>query len=86
MTEADLREIYTEGVKIIRAEKRMRVKVFEHKPTEREAKVAEMDRLEEILTKLKDMLKPHCEPVMEQAPLLDVPAETKGKERRAEFS
>lgn len=86
MTTDELRAKFESGRSIILSERRMRNSVFRDKPELRAAKIAEMDVLMAILVEFKDALKPHCEGAMEQAALLDVPAETVGKERRAEFS
>lgn len=84
MTQDELRAKFGVAYKIITREKRWRNHVFPDGHPKREEKLREMDRLLEVLTELKDALKPHCEAAMEQAPLLDVPAES--KERRAEFN
>lgn len=77
MTEAELRALYDEAKKIIRAERKMRQWVFAHKPDELRIKVTEMDRLLNILALLKDEAKRHMEPTMEQAALIDVPKPVK---------
>lgn len=73
MTEAELRQLYTEAVKIARAERKMRLFVFRDRPATLKIKLAEMDRLLYILALIKDYAKTACEPVPEQATLLDVP-------------
>jgi hypothetical protein len=54
MTITELRALYFEGVKIVRAERRMRAYVFRDKPELMEAKLREMDRLLVILEQIKD--------------------------------
>lgn len=71
MTLDELRALYTEAHNLISAERRMRERVFRAKPATRDAKVAEMTRLLEIVTQLKDELKPHVGGY-EQPPLLDI--------------
>jgi hypothetical protein len=73
VTETELRALYTEAVKIVRRERKMRQFVFRADPLRLQAKVAEMDRLEHLLTQIKDAAKRGCDDVMEQATLLDVP-------------
>jgi hypothetical protein len=65
----ELRALYTEAVRIVRAERRMRSYVFRDKPEVLEAKLREIDRLLDILEQLKDAAKAE----LEQAMLLDVP-------------
>lgn len=72
MTLDELRALYTEAHNLISAERRMRERVFRTKPATRDAKVAEMTRLLEIVTQLKDELKPHVSGGYEQPPLLDM--------------
>lgn len=81
MTFDELRTDYIKAIRIVRAEKEMRRKVFRNDPGQQALKVAEMNVLEDILTRMKEALKPHCEPVYEQPALLEVK-----QERRAEFS
>lgn len=69
MTVDELRALYTEAVRIVRAERRMRSYVFRDKPEVMEAKLREMDRLLDILEQIKDAAKAE----LEQATLLDVP-------------
>jgi hypothetical protein len=45
MTVDELRALYTEGVRIVRAERRMRAYVFRENPPMLEAKLREIDRL-----------------------------------------
>jgi hypothetical protein len=71
MTITELRALYFEGVKIVRAERRMRAYVFRDKPELMEAKLREMDRLLVILEQIKDAAKADTE--AEQGTLLDVP-------------
>jgi hypothetical protein len=72
MTTDELRQLYTEAVKIIRAQRIMVQSVFRHNETRRAEKLAELDRLEQVLTQFKDELKPYlAEP--EQPKLFDVP-------------
>lgn len=68
----ELRDLYVEGVKIVKKERRMRQAVLSNSPNLAD-KLAEMDRLEEILTIIKDELKPYTEGYIEQGVLLDVP-------------
>lgn len=65
----ELRSLYMEAVKIIRAEREMRRYVFASSPEKQEAKLAEMDRLLDILRQIKDAAKAE----FEQPKLLDVP-------------
>lgn len=64
----ELRGLYTEAVRIVRAERKMRLYVFRDKPDMMEAKLREMDRLLDILAQIKDAAKAE----LEQATLLDV--------------
>ena len=73
MTQDELRQLYTEAVKIARAERKMRDYVFRDRPDMQRAKVAEIDRLLHILEQLKDVAKTACDPEYEQVTLLDVP-------------
>jgi hypothetical protein len=73
VTESELRAKYTQAVRIIRAERRMREHVFRNDPVKLNEKLVEIDMLLGILTELKDALKPHCEPGVEQMALLDAP-------------
>jgi hypothetical protein len=57
MTETELRALYTEAVKIIRAERRMRAYAFRDKERVLTAKLAEIDRLLAILEQIKDAAK-----------------------------
>lgn len=77
MTLDDLKAKYTVAYRIITRERAMRDRVFAENQTKRDAKMAEMDVLLEIVDDLKDELKRYInEP--EQATLLDVP-------RKAEY-
>lgn len=76
-TVTDLRQRYEAAVRIARAERRWRQRVFRHQPELMAAKVSEIDTLLDTLAWMKDELKPHCEPQPEQAQLLDVPAKAK---------
>jgi hypothetical protein len=78
MTEAELRALYEDAKKIIRAGRAQRVWVFRNKPNQQAAKVGEMDELLQIVISLKDECKRHMEPEYEQPALLDVP-------RKAEY-
>lgn len=69
MTLTELRALYSEAVRIVRAERRMRSYVFRDKPEVMEAKLREMDRLLVILEQIKDAAKAE----LEQPKLLDVP-------------
>jgi hypothetical protein len=73
MTADELKDLYTEAVKIARAEKRMRLFVFRSQPDNLQAKIGEMDRLLYILEQMKDALKPHVTVEYEQPALIDVP-------------
>jgi hypothetical protein len=73
VTEDELKRVYTEAVKIVQAERKMRLYVFRDRPNVLRAKIAEMDRLLSILMQIKDTLKPHCDDAYEQPALLDVP-------------
>jgi hypothetical protein len=57
MTETELKSLYTEAVKIVRAERKMREHVFRGKAEMRAAKLAEMDRLLDIMRQIKDAAK-----------------------------
>lgn len=72
MTIDELRALYTEAHNLISKERRMREYVFRAKPATRDAKMAEMTRLLDIVTAMKDELKPHVDGGYEQPPLLDV--------------
>jgi hypothetical protein len=73
MTLDELRQLYTEAVKIIKKERTMREYVFRTNEVKRAEKLAEIDRLEEILRLIKDAAKMQLAE-MEQPKLLDVPA------------
>lgn len=72
MTNDELKALYTEAVRIVRAERRMREYVLRSKPEMQEAKLREMDRLLEILEQIKNVAKAEIEEA-EQPTLLDVP-------------
>jgi len=73
MTSDELRSKFNTAYKIIQRERKWRVHVFRNDPIALKQKLTEMDRLLEIVTELKDELKPHCEPSLEQPRLLDAP-------------
>jgi len=73
MTMDELRALYTEAVKIMRAEKAMREFVFSHDPPKQQAKMAEIDRLCDIFIEIKDMAKLACEVEQKQMALIDPP-------------
>ena len=72
LTLLKLRGLYNEAYKILAIERTMRAKVFREGDPRREAKLVEIDRAIDILTLLKDELKPHCTD-MEQGELLPLP-------------
>lgn len=76
MTQDELRAKYTVAYKIIQRERKMREHVFRNDPVARKQKVAEMDRLLEIVTAFKDELKEHVGNGYEQPALIDVPKPT----------
>ena len=78
MTKDELRQKYNAAYKIIMRERRWREHVFPPGNPRHREKLAEMDRLLEILTELKDELKGHVGVEFEQPVLLDVP-------RKAEY-
>lgn len=81
-----LKDRYTQAMKIARDERRWRQKVFANKPALLAAKTAEMDLLIATLEAMKDALKQRLiSEEYQQAPLIEVPAEA-SKERRAEFN
>jgi hypothetical protein len=83
MTITEMRALYTEAVRIVRAERRMRAYVFRENPPMLEAKLREIDRLLDILEQIKDAAKMEAAPngppeadteaEAEQPKLLDVP-------------
>jgi hypothetical protein len=79
MTESELRAKFETAYRIIQRERKLRVFVFAHDPITLKAKLAEIDKLLEIVTELKDELKAHVEPEYEQSALLDLP-------RKADYS
>jgi hypothetical protein len=76
MTGDELRAKYKAAYKIIHRERKMREHVFRNDPVARQQKLAEMDRLLQIVTELKDALKEHVGVGYEQPALIDVPART----------
>lgn len=72
MSGEELRDLFTEAVGIVQAEKKWRRKVF-HDPITQKAKVGEMERVLAILVLFKDELKPHVSAIPEQGTLIDVP-------------
>lgn len=76
MTLDELRAKHRVAYRIIMRERAMRERVFRSDPVARQQKLAEMDRLLEILTELKDELKAKLGAGYEQPPLLDVPKKT----------
>ena len=79
MTYEQLKANYAAAYRIILRERSMRDKVFAADQHKREAKIAEMDKLLEIIDTLKDELKKYIKPEMEQPALLDAP-------RKVEYS
>lgn len=77
MTTEELRASYTAAYKIIMRERAMRDKVFAADSAKRETKMAEMDKLLEIIDDMKDELKKHIAAGPEQATLLEVAREAK---------
>lgn len=73
MTLDELRKQWGEAYAIIKRERAWRQKVFAKNPRLLKEKLEEVNTLQETLRKWKDELKPHCEPGLEQSPLLDVP-------------
>jgi hypothetical protein len=73
MTESELRQKFETAYRIIQRERKMRVFVFRHDPTTCAQKLAEIDKLLEIVTELKDFCKEHVEAGYEQPLLLDAP-------------
>lgn len=79
MTPDELRAKYKTAYKIVARERKMREHVFRNDPVALRQKVAEMDRLLEILTAFKDELKEHVGAGYEQTALIEVP-------RKGEYS
>lgn len=77
MTAEELRANYTVAYKIIMRERAMRDRVFAADSEKREAKMAEMEKLLEIIDDMKDELKKYIGAAPEQATLLDVLKEVK---------
>jgi hypothetical protein len=73
MNYEQLKATYTAAYRIIMRERAMRDKVFAANQDKREVKMAEMDKLLEIIDTLKDELKKYITPEMEQPNLLDAP-------------
>lgn len=73
MMTTDLRALFDEAQRIIKRERAARWYVFRDQPEKQAAKVGEMDRLMQIIVQIKDELKTHMQPDVEQATLLDVP-------------
>lgn len=82
MTEKELREKYNAAYRIIKRERVWRERLFA-RHYQRDEKLAEMDRLLEIVDWMKDQLKDHLEPEYEQPRLLDVGSPIGA--RRAEY-
>ena len=72
VTTEELKAKYTVAYKIIVRERAMRDRVFAADSAKRETKMAEMDKLLEILDDLKDELKKYIGAGPEQATLLEV--------------
>lgn len=72
MTLDELKTKYTEAVKTVKAERKMREWVFRGDADKMAKKVAEMDTLLDTLEEMKDALKAHLEPGYEQVSLIDV--------------
>lgn len=70
MTYEELKANYTAAYRIIMRERAMRDKVFAANVEKRQEKMAEMDKLLELIDDMKDELKKHINP--EQPTLLDV--------------
>lgn len=77
MTLEELKANYTVAYKIIMRERAMRDRVFSADSDKRQAKMAEMDKLLEIVDDLKDELKKHIGSGPEQPTLLDVVREAR---------
>jgi len=73
MTEDELKALYEEGKKILKDEREKRRYVFAKQPDKLKVKVAEMNRVLQILAQFKDELKKHIDPAPEQGVLLDIP-------------
>lgn len=72
MTYEELKANYTAAYRIIMRERAMRDKVFAANAAKREEKIAEMDKLLELIDDMKDELKKHIGNGPEQPTLLDV--------------
>lgn len=77
MTLEELKAKYTVAYRIISRERAMRDKVFAKDQEKRLEKMAEMDKLLEIIDDLKDELKKRMGGESEQPTLLDVVREVK---------
>lgn len=77
MTYEELKAKYTVAYRIITKERAMRDRVFAANAEKRQEKMAEMDKLLEIVDDLKDELKKYIGSGPEQATLLDVVREVK---------
>ena len=77
MTMDELRSKFKVAYKIIDDERKMRAQVFKEGHPKREEKLREMDRLLEIMTEMKDVIKADLESKPEQPTLLDVPRRAK---------
>lgn len=67
----ELAERYKRSVRILKAERRMRERVFQFKPDELETKVAEIDLVLDDLEAIKDALKvklQHTQPALIDTP------------------
>jgi hypothetical protein len=72
MTYDQLKANYTAAYRIIMRERAMRDRVFAKDAEKREEKIAEMDKLLELIDDLKNELKKHIAPETEQPRLIDV--------------
>lgn len=77
MTLEELKANYTVAYKIIVRERAVRDKVFAADTDERKEKIAELDKLLEIVDDLKNELKKYIGSSPEQASLLDVARKVK---------
>ena len=73
MTENELRAKHVQAVRIIIAERKMREWVFRNDPVKLNAKLVEIDMLRAIVDWMKDELKAHIGPGVEQMALIDPP-------------
>jgi hypothetical protein len=79
VTRDELRAKYNAAYKIIAREREKRAQDFRHDPVARKQRLAEMDRLLEIVTAFKDELKQHITNAPQQPQLLDVPRKVEYK-------